>query len=146
MPLPFDPKTIGPVDVATILFEGNDFNGDVIPALQDLVDNGTVRILDFAFIRKDADGTATITEASDAEVVDAFAAIAGGQADLLNDEDLDYIATGLEPNSSAMVVVWENSWTSRFAVAVRESHGHLTAFERIPHDAVMKVIAALEQE
>ena len=72
--------------------------------------------------------------------------LAGGEANLLNDEDLDYIAAGLEPNSSAMVVVWENSWTSRFAVAVRESQGRLTAFERIPHDAVMKVIAALDQE
>ena len=37
-----------------ILFEGNKFSGDVAPALAELNDNGTVRIIDFAFVRKEA--------------------------------------------------------------------------------------------
>lgn len=32
MPADLDPDSIGPVDVAVILFEGNEFNGDVAPA------------------------------------------------------------------------------------------------------------------
>jgi len=139
-------ETIGPVDVATILFEGNDFNGDVVPALNDLVDSGTVRILDMAFVKKDENGLTTIIEVSDAEAADQFAALKGGQTDLLNDEDLEYIAAGLEPDSSAMVLVWENTWASRFSQAVRGSRGRLTAFERIPRDSVLRAIAALEQE
>ena len=35
MPAGLDVDTIGPVDVAVILFEGNKFNGDVAPALSD---------------------------------------------------------------------------------------------------------------
>ena len=53
MPAGLDVDTIGPVDVAVILFEGNKFNGDVAPALSDLNDSGTVRIIDLAFVRKD---------------------------------------------------------------------------------------------
>jgi len=40
MPAGLDADTIGPVDVAVILFEGNKFNGDVAPALSDLSDSG----------------------------------------------------------------------------------------------------------
>jgi hypothetical protein len=31
-----DPATIGPVDIAVIVFEGNRFNGGVAPAIADL--------------------------------------------------------------------------------------------------------------
>ncbi len=141
-----DPDTIGPIDVATIVFEGNDFNGEVIPSLDELVKSGTVTILDLAFIKKDAEGTATILEVSDGDVADHFASLSGGQMDLLNDEDLDYIAEGLESNTSAMVVVWENTWASRFSQAVRGSHGHMTAYVRIPRENVLLALAALEEE
>ena len=30
-----DPDTVGPVDVAVVLFEGNNFNGEVAPAIDD---------------------------------------------------------------------------------------------------------------
>ncbi len=35
LPAGLDADTIGPVDVAVILFEGNKFNGDVAPALSE---------------------------------------------------------------------------------------------------------------
>ena len=47
---------MGPVEYIVIDFPGNQFNGDVIPALLDLVDSGTVRIIDLLFVRKDANG------------------------------------------------------------------------------------------
>ncbi len=55
MPAALQPDTIGPVDVAVILFEGNEFNGDVAPALSDLNDSGTVRVIDLAFVSKEKD-------------------------------------------------------------------------------------------
>ena len=137
---------IGPVDVAVIMFEGNRFNGDVAPALADLQRQGTVRIIDTAFVLKGSDGTASVVEVEDADVAEAFEQVTGSQLDLLNDEDLNEIAAGLPPGSSALVVVWENSWAARFAGAVRESHGQLVAFERIPGDIVLRAVAALEEE
>ena len=92
-----DPDTIGPVDVATILFEGNQFNGDVAPALAQLHESGTARILDLAFVRRDLDGAASIVEVDDADVGEAFERATGEQFALLNDHDLEDIAVSLEP-------------------------------------------------
>jgi len=73
MPAALDAQSVGPVDVAVILFEGNKFSGDVAPALAELNDSGTVRIIDFAFVRKETDGSASVVEAGDAEVAEKAA-------------------------------------------------------------------------
>ncbi len=141
-----DPNSIGPVDIALVVFEGNDFNGDVAPALAELNDSGTVHIIDLAFISKDADGATTVIEVEDAAVADAFAGLTGDQLDLLNDEDLDLMAADLEPSTSALVVVWENSWMARIASAVRESGGYLAGMQRIPADVISAAIQALADD
>ena len=87
--------SIGPVDVAVIAFEGNEFNGDVAPALAELHDSGTVRVIDLAFVRKEDDGSTSFVEVEDADVADAFARVNGEPFDLLSDEDLTEIASGL---------------------------------------------------
>lgn len=105
-----------------------------------------MRIIDLAFLTRDADGNAGFIEVEDAEVADAFAGISESQLDLLNDEDLMSMAEGLDPNSSAMVVVWENTWASRLAAAVRGSGGEVISYLRIPRETVVAAIEALEEE
>ena len=144
MPAALDADSVGPVDVAVILFEGNKFSGDVAPALAELNDSGTVRIIDFAFVRKETDGTASVLEAGDAEVADEFEHFYGTQFDLLSEEDLIGIADGLEADSSALVIVWENRWAARLGAVVRASHGRLISQDRIPREDVLRAIAALD--
>lgn len=146
MPAGLDVDTIGPVDVAVILFEGNKFNGDVAPALSDLSDSGTVRIIDLAFVRKDDDESISYAEVADAQVADAFERLNDTQFDLLSDEDLNEIGAGLKAGSSALVIVWENSWAGRLAAAIRASHGQLISQDRIPRETVLRAIAALDEE
>jgi Family of unknown function (DUF6325) len=143
MPISIDPDTIGPVDVAVIGFTGDGFNGEIAPALRDLADSGVVRIIDLAFVRKDADGNSMAVELEDANVADAFAGLDDEQQDLLSDADLDLIAESLEPATAALVIVWENSWAARFSGAVRRSNGFLVSQDRIPHEAVVRAIEAL---
>src|SRR5262245_62640929 len=50
---------VGPVDVYIIGFPGNKFTGRIAPAIGELVDNGTIRVLDLLFVMKDADGVVT---------------------------------------------------------------------------------------
>jgi hypothetical protein len=140
------PDSIGPVDIALVVFEGNDFNGDVAPALAELNDSGTVHIIDLAFISKDADGNTTVIEVEDADVADAFAGLTGDQLDLLNDEDLDIMAADLEPSTSALVVVWENSWMARIGAAIRDSGGSLAGMQRIPADVISAALQALADD
>lgn len=146
MPAGLEADSIGPVDVAVIAFDGNQFNGDVAPALAALHDSGTVRVIDVAFVRKEADGTTSFVEVGDADVAEAFERVNNTQFDLLSDEDLTEIAEGLEPSSSAMVIVWENAWAARFASAVRGSKGSVLAWERIPRENVLRAISALDED
>ena len=60
-----DGTTLGPVEIAVIGFAGNKFTGEVAPALADLIESGTVSILDLVFVTKDADGSVTAIELSD---------------------------------------------------------------------------------
>ena len=43
--------TIGPVEILVIGFPGNQFNGDVAPALADLVQSGLIRVIDPSRLR-----------------------------------------------------------------------------------------------
>ena len=47
---------VGPVDVVIIGFPGNKFTGRIAPAIMELVEAGTIRVLDLLFVMKDADG------------------------------------------------------------------------------------------
>ena len=137
-------EKIGPVDVAVIAFEGDEFDAAVAPALTDLQASGTVQVIDLAFVRKDASGTISIIELADERVADAFDRVMESQYDLLSEADLTDIASALEPSSAAMVVVWENSWATRFASAVAESRGRVAMLERIPRENVQRALAALD--
>ena len=136
--------SIGPVDVAVIAFDGNRFNGDIAPALLELEDNGTVRIIDVTFVQKEHDGTVSVVEVTDSEVAAAFERLTLSQVDLLSADDLQEIGADMAPDSSAMVIVWDNSWAARLATALRASHGQVISMDRIPRDVVLTAVAALD--
>ena len=131
-------EEIGPVDYMIVGFPGNQFTGEIAPALGKLVDDGTIRIIDVAFVGKDEDGTAVAMEltelAPDVQAaLDKLGIEVGG---LFNEDDLIDAADGLEPNSSAALLVWENVWAREAAQKIRDAGGVLLAFERLPHDVV----------
>jgi uncharacterized membrane protein len=141
-------EEIGPVDYAVIAFPGNQFKGEIAPALAELVENGTIRIIDIAFVGKNADGDAVAFELTELDPdVQAGLEKAGVEVGgLLNDDDLMDIAASLDPNSSAALLVWENVWARKVAQAMRDAGGELVAFERLPHDVVQAAREwALEQ-
>ncbi len=131
-------EEIGPVDYVVVAFPGNQFKGEIVPALEDLVEAGTVRIIDTAFVGKDENGeifTLEVTEL-DPDVQEALDALDMEVQGLFNDEELLAIGQNLEPNFSAAVLVWENVWARKVAQAIRDAGGVMVAFERIPHDIV----------
>lgn len=131
-------EEIGPVDYALIVFPGNKFRGEIAPAIADLVDAGTIRIIDIAFVGKDEHGNAIAMELTelDPDVQEGLEKAGVEIGGLFNDKDLMNAAEGLEPNSSAALLVWENVWARKVAQAMRDAGGVLVAFERLPHDVV----------
>ena len=132
---------IGPVECIVLAFPGNRFKGEIVPALAELVENETIRVIDLAFVKKDADGAITTLELDDMDENEAGGLGAYGDVgDLLNEDDLVRAAEALEPNNSAALLVWENTWAARFAQAVRNAVGIVLENERIPHDVVQAAI------
>jgi hypothetical protein len=131
-------EEIGPVDYAVIAFPGNKFRGEIAPAIADLVDAGTIRVIDVAFVGKNADGDAIAMELMELdpdvqEGLDKAGVVVGG---LFNEDDLMDIAADLPPETSAAVLVWENVWARKVTQTMRDAGGQLVTFERIPHDIV----------
>lgn len=134
---------MGPVDVIIIGFPGNRFTGGIAPALLELVESGTVRIIDLLFITKDADGTVATVEIADLDesLSPAFMEIDVVSPGVLDDEDAEELSEDLPLNSSALLVAYENSWAERFAEAVRESEGIVIDQIRIPAQVVESLSA-----
>jgi hypothetical protein len=131
-------EEIGPVDYLIVAFPGNKFRGEIAPALAELVDSGTIRIIDVAFVGKDADGEVVAAELMelDPDVREGLEKVGVEVGGLFNEEDLQAAAGELEPNSSAALLVWENVWARKVAQAMRDAGGVLLDFERLPHDVV----------
>ena len=136
---------LGPVDWIVVEFPGSKFNGEIAPALQDLVQRGTIRVLDLLMLKKDTDGSLEAFELSDLDPseVGELRAYEKNLAMLLSEDDVTAVAAAVEPGSSAAVLVWENLWAAPFASAVRRSGGQLVASGRIP---IQALLAALEAD
>jgi hypothetical protein len=141
-----DIDELGPVDWIVVEFPGSRFNGEIAPALHDLVERGLVRVLDLLVLKKDADGSLEAFELSDLDEIEVgqMRSYETELAMLLSEEDVTSVAAAIEPGSSAAVLVWENSWAAPFASAVRRSGGQLVASGRIPIQALLAVIEADE--
>jgi hypothetical protein len=130
--------SIGPVELLVVKFPGNKFTGEVGPALKELVDTGLIRIIDLLFAITDEQGNIAVVELSDLEgaAFGEFDPIVTDQTDLLTHDDARTLAAGLGPNSSGAIMLFENTWATRFRDALLGAGGEVVMIERIPKAAV----------
>ncbi|MFL5674646.1 MAG: DUF6325 family protein [Chloroflexota bacterium] len=135
--------SIGPVEYIAIAFPGNKFSGKIVPAIQELQQAGTIKVLDLVIISKDGDGNVTAVELSEAspEEKATLAALGVESRNLLGQEDIEDIGSALDPNSTAGLMIWENVWAARFAQSLRDADGILIANGRIPVQLVEDLMA-----
>ena len=134
---------VGPVDVYIIGFPGNKFSGKIAPAIIDLVEAGTIRVLDLLFVMKDADGTITTIAAEDLDAEGAgFLEIDVTEPGSLNEEDAEEVGDDLPANSSALLLAFENTWAAKVTSALREADAVLIDSIRLPAEVVEQAITA----
>lgn len=133
----------GPIDYLVVEFPGGRMTGEGLPLLVDLVDKGTIRILDLIFVRKEQDGSVVGAELADltGDGQLDLAVFEGASSGLLGQGEMDDVSDVLEPGSAAGILVYENVWAAPFAAALRRSGGRLVADGRIP---VQEILAALD--
>jgi hypothetical protein len=136
----------GPVEYMIVGFPGNQFNGEIAPALSQLIKSDTIRVLDLVFVAKDADGNHVVVEYDEHEGLFAFSELDGEVGGLISHDDIQYAADALEPDSSAALLVWEDTWAKPLVDAMRDSGGVLIESARIPHDLIEPALAALRGE
>ncbi|MFF8261986.1 DUF6325 family protein [Streptomyces virginiae] len=140
-----DIEMMGPVDYLVVEFPGNKMTGEGFPLLVDLVERGIIRILDLVFVRKDADGSVAALELRDVGGGEMDLSVFEGAASgLLGQDDIDEAGAALEANSSAGILVYENVWAAPFARALRRGGGQLVASGRIPVQALLASLDAME--
>ena len=139
-------QELGPIDYIVLEWAGDQpVTGEVMPLLLDLVDRGVIRILDLAFLVKAEDGSVAAIDLAEAATQDTgLAEFVGASSGLLGQDDLEEAATALEPGTVAGVLVWENRWAAPVAIALRRSGGQLVASGRIPIQAIVAALDALE--
>ena len=93
--------SVGPIEYLVVAFPGNKFKGEIIPALAELVESETIRILDLVFIIKDEEGNVGAVELAELDPDDEAAGmsdIADIDSGLLNEDDVAIAAEALEPD------------------------------------------------
>jgi hypothetical protein len=135
---------LGPVDYVVVEFpaEARNFTGEMAKELLELVDSGTIRLIDVLILTKNEDGSVDAMELSDIEELGPLQAVEAELAELLTADDVDHLAAAMEPGSTAGVLIWENLWAAPFAAAARRSGGQLIANGRIPIQAIIASIEA----
>ncbi|SDC59353.1 hypothetical protein SAMN05444580_101323 [Rhodococcus tukisamuensis] len=138
-----EPVNIGPVELVVLSFPGVRVDPAAVQAIQDVVDRGYVTLLDLVYIAKDADGNITQIDV-DEDLDDIGLAILSIEAKaLISDEDLDVVRDSLEPNSSAAIIVYEETWARNVATTVTAAGGEVALHVQIPRDDVLAAINAV---
>ncbi len=139
---------VGPIDYLALEFPEARVNGEGLAALLDLVDKGTVRILDLRAVKREVDGTFTEMEIADFDSDGTLdlAVFRGVSSGLLDDDDLSQAASLIEPGKVVALLVWENTWAAPFVSAMRRVGADIIASGRIPADEVVAMLDELETE
>jgi hypothetical protein len=125
---------------------GKEPTGEALPLLVDLVDRGLIRVLDFAFVRKEDDGTVVGFDLNELGDDPGLTVFEGASSGLLGDDDYEEAGAAIQPGCAAALLVYENTWAAPFATAVRRGGAQLVANGRIPVNAIIAALDELEEK
>lgn len=138
--------SLGPVELLVIEFPGNQFRGEIAPTLKTLIDQGTIRIIDLVFVLRDELGgihSRELTEV-DPDIILTWDPLVDDVLGLLSSEDVEQLGQALSPNSSAALMLFENTWATEFRDALVRANGRLVMNERIPKVVIDELVASSE--
>jgi hypothetical protein len=145
---PVDDDVLGPIDYLAVEWPGGQVTGEGFQLLLDLVDRGIVRVLDLEFVAKAADGTVRTVALGDVEHrgdVDVTM-WDGASSGLLDQSDVDEVASVIGPGSLAGILVYENVWAVPLMAALDRSSARLLGAGRIVAEDLVTALDATESE
>jgi hypothetical protein len=137
----------GPVDFIAIDFPGSQFKGEILPAIQELVDAGTIAVIDILLAVREGEGDVRVLELQ--EVPDELFArldpVVSEISGLLTENDIRQLSMAMAPDSSMALLLFENTWARKVGDAIEAADGRVMMFERIPRPVVQDLIEERER-
>lgn len=127
----------GPIDYIVVGFEGNKFDGSILKALADALDNGVIALVALSVIAKDENGAVTsldIADLGDEYAVDLVEKYSSDQS-AVSQDDIDEVAELLDNNTAAGLLVIEQLWAKPLKMALIDANATLVAEGRIHPEA-----------
>ena len=138
--------TYGPIDFLALQFKGNKFTGEILPALQELVENKIVRVIDLVIVRvQDGKYQTLELQQMDSATIAIFDPLQVEISGMIQVEDIELISQELEDNTTAALLMVENLWAIKFGEAVLRANGRMVMHERIPFEVVNESMETFAQ-
>jgi hypothetical protein len=120
----------GPIEYVVVSFPDSEFAGNLVAAIAELLEARIMRIVDIAFVSRDAAGDLTTFDLCelDPHIGQALESLGVNESGTVSDEDLADAGNELEPGHLAALIAWENVWARDAAQAIRDAGGAVTTF------------------
>jgi hypothetical protein len=138
--------TYGPIDFLVLEFKGNQFTGEILPALRELVEKKIVRVIDLVIVVvQDGKYQTLELQQLDAATIAIFDPLQVEISGMIQVEDIEMICQELDNNTTAALLMVENLWAIKFGEAVLKANGRMVMQERIPMAVVNEVMEIFAQ-
>ncbi|NEW38111.1 DUF1269 domain-containing protein [Nocardia cyriacigeorgica] len=127
---------LGPVELVVLSFPGTRIDSAVTTALAEVVDRGYVTVVDLIYLAMDDAGEVRQIEVDESLTDIGLDGVTVDARGLVSDDDLDVVRAAMDPGTSAVVIVYEQTWARKLAGTVRDAGGEVALHVQIPRDAV----------
>jgi len=137
----------GAIDYLALEFDTDKLKGEILPELLDLVQKKIVRVIDLVIIQKYEGGNYEALEMEQLapDLLGVFDPLELEISGLIQVEDIEMIAAGMELNSTAALLLVENLWAIKFGEAVLRADGRVVMHDRIPFEVVNETLELFAQ-
>lgn len=136
----------GPADLYVVAFPTERIPQAVRDAVLATLSSGVITLLDLVVARRQADGSTEVVEIENLGDELDLTVIQATSTGLIGEEDLDELLADVEPGTSVLVALFENTWARSIAAAVRDSGAEVISAQRIPADVVNEIAELASDE
>ena len=134
---------VGPVELMVLAFPTQRADRAVVDAVGEVLEHGDVTLLDLVYLARSPGGGTRLVDADDQLDHYGLGRLTVAAHPLISDDDLQVIQDGLDPETSAVVLAYEHTWSSRVGRTLEAAGGHVALHVQVPRDAVDEAFSAL---
>lgn len=137
-----NPDVLAPVAYLAVEFPSGRVTGEGFDLISGLVARGIIDVLDLEFVSKSGDGVVgrvNLDDIEHASNVD-ISQWQGMYSGLLDQDDIDAIASATEPGSLTGIIVYENVWATPLLTAIDENGARLVGAGSVDTDDLIDAL------